>query len=50
MAWLEVTHVENIPLMGSRKIIYKELEIAVFKTKEGELFAVHNECPHKKET
>lgn len=48
MAWLEVTTVENIPLMGARKVVYKELEIAIFKTKEGELFAVHNACPHKK--
>ena len=47
MAWLEVTKVENIPTMGSRKIIYKDLEIALFKTRDENIYAVNNTCPHK---
>jgi hypothetical protein len=45
--WIKITRTENIPAMGSRKIVIRDLEIAVFKTKDGSIFAVNNECPHK---
>lgn len=45
--WIKITQTENIPTMGSRKVVIGDLEIAVFKTKDGSIFAVNNECPHK---
>lgn len=45
--WYKVTAVENIPAMGSRRVVIGQTELALFKTNEGEVFAVHNECPHK---
>ena len=45
--WIKITEIENIPSMGSRVIQYGELEIAVFKTRDGSVFAINNECPHK---
>ena len=45
--WIKITQTENIPLMGSRVIQYGEPEIAVFKTKDGSIFAINNQCPHK---
>lgn len=45
--WIKITQTENIPSMGSRVIQYGELEIAVFKTRDGSIFAINNECPHK---
>ena len=45
--WIKITEIENIPSMGSRVIQYGELEIAVFKTRDGSIFAINNECPHK---
>jgi nitrite reductase (NADH) small subunit len=46
--WYKITEVENIPLMGSRKVLIGETEIAIFKTKDGSIFAINNICPHKK--
>ncbi|WP_121627157.1 nitrite reductase small subunit NirD [Poseidonibacter antarcticus] len=45
--WIKITQTENIPEMGSRVIQYGELEIAVFKTRDGSIFAINNQCPHK---
>ena len=46
--WYKITEVENIPSMGSRKVVIGEIEIAIFKTKNGSIFAINNICPHKK--
>ena len=46
--WYKITEVENIPFMGSRKVEIGELEIAIFKTRDGSIFAINNICPHKK--
>lgn len=47
MAWYKVAQMEDIPQMGSRKVIIDETEIALFKTKDDSIFAVNNTCPHK---
>jgi nitrite reductase (NADH) small subunit len=46
--WYKITEVENIPEMGSRKVEIGETEIAIFKTRDGLIFAINNVCPHKK--
>lgn len=46
--WYKITEVENIPAMGSRKVEIGEIEIAIFKTRDGSIFAINNICPHKK--
>ncbi|WP_421715859.1 nitrite reductase small subunit NirD [Arcobacter arenosus] len=45
--WYKITEVDNIPSMGSRKIEFGDTEIAIFKTKDGSIFAINNVCPHK---
>ena len=45
--WIKITQTENIPIMGSRVVKYGEIEIAIFKTRDGSVFAINNECPHK---
>lgn len=45
--WIKVVETENIPIMGSRKVIIGEEEIALFKTNDGSIFAINNICPHK---
>lgn len=45
--WIKITPVKDIPSMGSRKVVVDDLEIAIFKTKDGSVFAINNECPHK---
>ena len=45
--WVKITEIENVPLMGSRKVVVGVEEIVIFKTRDNAIFAVHNECPHK---
>ena len=45
--WYKITAIENIPFMGSRKVEIGEIEIAIFKTRDGSIFAINNICPHK---
>lgn len=46
--WYKIIEIENIPLMGSRKVEIADIEIAIFKTRDGSIFAINNICPHKK--
>ena len=45
--WIKVVPTKEIPAMGSRKVVIGEDEIALFKTKDGSIFAINNICPHK---
>lgn len=45
--WVKLVATEDIPTMGSRKVIIGETEIAIFKTRDGSIFAINNVCPHK---
>ena len=46
-AWIKVSNINEIPKMGSRKILIDELEIAILKNSKNEVFALENRCPHK---
>ena len=46
--WYRITEIENIPFMGSRKVEISEIEMAIFNTRHGSIFAINNICPHKK--
>lgn len=45
--WIRITEIENIPSMGARTVLINDKEIAIFKTKDGSVFAINNICPHK---
>jgi nitrite reductase (NADH) small subunit len=45
--WYQVTPLEEIPLQGSRVVNTEQGEIALFRTAEGEVFALRDKCPHK---
>lgn len=45
--WLKVATVEEIPLLGSRVVTTEKGNIALFRTAESEVFALHDKCPHK---
>lgn len=44
---LLVGTISEIDARGSRKIRFKESEIAIFRLSDGNLLAVENKCPHK---
>jgi len=46
--WTEVVALEDIPRLGSRVIATDTMNIAVFRTAGDEVFAMRDECPHKK--
>ena len=45
--WIEVGQLNDIPQLGSRVVESDGEEIAIFRTAEDHLFALHNKCPHK---
>ena len=46
--WTKIVALEDIPKLGSR-VVRSETkgEIAVFRTEDDRVFALHNACPHK---
>jgi len=45
--WIEVTELEQIPVLGSRVIKTRTLDIAVFRGSNDEVYAIHDACPHQ---
>ncbi|HWU25344.1 MAG TPA: nitrite reductase small subunit NirD [Rhizomicrobium sp.] len=47
--WKNIGAVDNIPLQSARRLCFGHSgrPIAVFRTRDGEIFALIDECPHK---
>lgn len=45
--WTKIIALEDIPKLGSRVVRTADKEIAVFRTEDDRVFALHNSCPHK---
>lgn len=50
-AWIAVCRLDDIPVLGSRIVRSRSDDvggdIAIFRTGDDELFALHDRCPHK---
>jgi len=47
-AWTPICPVEDIPVLGSRRVARKHgLDVAVFRNNANEVFALLDRCPHK---
>lgn len=48
--WKNVGPLSNIPVRGARRLCLKHegRPVAIFRTGENEIFALTDECPHKK--
>ncbi len=46
--WIEVGDVEDIPRLGARVVQVAGKKIAIFRTTEDKIFALNDQCPHKK--
>lgn len=44
---VDIGHLSDIPVEGARVVRLPEVDLAVFRTREGEVFALDNRCPHK---
>ena len=47
MSWIDVGHIDDIPLRGARKIKTALGCVALYRTGLNELFATSDTCPHK---
>lgn len=47
MSWIDIGHIDDIPLRGARIVKTAVGCVAVFRTAEAEVFAASNSCPHK---
>ena len=45
--WIEICPLDDIPPLGSRVVRRADGDIAVFRTADDEVFALHDRCPHK---
>ena len=45
--WYDIGTLDDVPPLGARTVRIGGHEIAVFRTAEGEVFALENRCPHK---
>ncbi|MCG6969568.1 MAG: nitrite reductase small subunit NirD [Gammaproteobacteria bacterium] len=46
--WIEIASLHDIPRLGARVIKTDTVQIAVFRTASDEVFALKDECPHRK--
>ena len=45
--WKKLCRLDDIPRLGSRVVGSAQGDIAVFRTDDDAVFAVHDKCPHK---
>lgn len=45
--WIDVVALDDIPPLGSRLVRSDTMDIAVFRTRDDRVFALHDVCPHK---
>jgi nitrite reductase (NADH) small subunit len=45
--WVDVGHIDDVPLRGARVVETPRGGLAIFKTSDGALFALWDRCPHK---
>lgn len=45
--WKKLCQLDDIPRLGSRIVASASGDIALFRTADDEVFAVHDRCPHK---
>jgi nitrite reductase (NADH) small subunit len=46
-AWTDIGAVEDVPLRGARRVVTAEGPVGVFRTGDGRVFALKDQCPHK---
>jgi nitrite reductase (NADH) small subunit len=45
--WIEIGSLSDIPSQGSRVVKTASGDVAVFRTADDQVFALHDKCPHK---
>ena len=45
--WIEIALLEDIPKLGARVVKTDTMDLAVFRTRDDQVFAIRDACPHK---
>jgi nitrite reductase (NADH) small subunit len=45
--WLDIGTLDDIPRLGARVVQTGDVDIAIFRTADDEVFALRDSCPHK---
>ncbi len=45
--WIKIGQLDDIPRQGSRVVKTASGDVAVFRTADDQVFALHDKCPHK---
>jgi nitrite reductase [NAD(P)H] small subunit len=45
--WIDVCSVDDIPMLGARRISGTKAPIAIFRAGDGQVYALEDRCPHK---
>lgn len=45
--WIKIAPLIEFPHQGARVVRHNDLEIAIFRNADGEVYAMNNKCPHK---
>lgn len=45
--WLEIGPLNDIPALGARVVITRRGPIAIFRTRDDQVFALDDHCPHR---
>lgn len=45
--YVDVANLSEIPRLGSRVVVKSGAKIALFRTEDDQVFALHDKCPHK---
>jgi nitrite reductase (NADH) small subunit len=48
MNWIDIGSITDIPRRGARCVVTPQGRIAVFRTQDDQVFAIEDQCPHKK--
>jgi len=47
LRWVEAGPLVDIPVLGSRVLRFPQGDVAVFRNRQDEVFALRDRCPHK---
>ena len=45
---IQIGKIDDIPVLGARVVKHGDKDIAVFRMSNNEIFAINDECPHRK--
>lgn len=45
--WIEIGPLEDVPRLGSRVVKTENGDIAIFRTRDDQVFALEDRCPHR---